>query len=281
MSIVPPGNNYRGNPRGTNSDEEARRAQAELMWDDRINGLTNKQIAEKYGLGERTVTYRFKEFPREGFDRSVRTQRSGNGAQDLELMAETAKMWEEKHAEHLTNKQLAERYGLHVNTVQKRLASFFPEKATVTLEKQRIRESDKLDMLEEVALELMNTEHLVVDRGAVVLDPRTKKPMIDSEPKFKAIKTVLDIMARRAKMFGIDAPVKAEVTHNAGVEIQVTELQDLVDEAKKKQYDREQEVRKALGFGPEIQDAEVVEDDAEQAGNQAGDGPEDAGDAQG
>lgn len=258
MDSGAPGNN----PRGVNSEQVYRRAQAELMWDDRINGMSNKDIAEKHGVGQRTVQNRFKEFPKEGFDRSQHTNRGGGPGNDLVRMTETAQMWEDKQNLGLSNKQIAEKYDVSIDTVANRLGSFFPKKAAVTLEAHRLRESDKLDMLEEQALQLLNTEHLVVDKGSVVFDPRNNRPMIDSEPTFKAIDRLLKIQERRAKLFGIDSPVKAEITHNAGVEIQVTELQDLVDEAKRKQYDQEQEIRKALGYESEdVIDAEVVEEE--------------------
>lgn len=259
MGHVEPGNNHRNNPRGKNSDEESRRAQADLMWDDRINGMSNKDIAHKYGVGERTVTNRFKEFPREGLDRSLKTNNSGGPGSDLVRMTETAQMWDDKINLKLTNDELSKKYGLSVSTVAKRLSSYFPEKAAVTLEAHRNRESDRLDMLEQEALELLQGEYFTVDKGQVVFHPRDNTPLRDPGPRFKAIETLLKIQERRAKLFGIDSPVRAEVTHNTGVEIQVTELQDLVDEAKKKQYAQEQEIRKALGY--EIVDAEIIEEE--------------------
>lgn len=258
MSEVHRGNNYRSNPRGTNSDENSRRAQAELMWTDRINGLTNKQISEKYGVGVRTVTNRFAEFPREGYERrpGLSTVNSGGQGDLEEIQSEASRMWDDRTQLGLTNKQLAEKYGVSLRTVDRRLQGFFPDRPQVALEAHRQREDAKLDMMEQLLLEELNKTHLVVDKGAVVHYQR--KPLEDSAPKFAAIDKLLKIADRRAKLHGIDSPIKAEVTHNTGVEIQVTELQDLVDEAKRKQYDQEQEIRKALGY--EIIDAEVVEE---------------------
>lgn len=247
--------------RGKNSTEDKRRAEAELMWADRLEGLTNEKIAAKYNVSERTVTNRFAEFPREGFERrSVLATRNSGGPGDKELIqSEAAAMWEDKINHGMTNEQLAEKYGVSIRTVFRRLEGFFPEKPAITLEAHRQRETDKLDMLEEEALKLLNKTHLVVDKGAVVFYNR--EPLEDSAPKFKAIDTLLKIAERRAKLHGIDSPVRAEITHNSGVEIQVTELQQLVDEAKRKQYDQEREIRKALGY--EIEDAEIVEESHE------------------
>lgn len=248
--------------RGKNSDEAARRAEAELMWVDRLEGLTNAKIAAKYDVSERTVTNRFAEFPREGFERrSGLATRNSGGPGDKELIqSEAAAMWEDKVTHGMTNEQLAEKYGCSIRTVFRRLENFFPDKPEVTLEAHRQRETDRLDMLEEETLKLLNKTYLVVDKGSVVYYHR--KPLEDPAPKFKAIDTLLKIAERRAKLHGIDSPVRAEVTHNTGVEIQVTELQQLVDEAKQKQYAQEQEIRKALGYG-DIEDAEIVEEHRE------------------
>ena len=256
-SKTEPGNNYRNNPRGKNSDENTRRAQAELMWNDRVEGMSNKKIAEKYDVGVRTVTNRFAEFPREGYDRTLHTTRNGVAeAEREEIQSEVARMWDDKVNEGLSNQQLAEKYGISLRSVFRRLEGYFPERPQLALEVHRQRETDKLDMYEEILMKELNKTHLVVDKGAVVHYQR--KPLEDSAPKFAAIRELLKLADRRAKLHGIDSPLKAEVTHNTGVEIQVTELQDLVDEAKRKQYDQEKEIRKALGY--EIIDAEVVEE---------------------
>lgn len=257
-----PGNNYRNNPRGTNSEEEERRAQAELMWDDRLNGMTNKRIAEKYGIGQRTVTNRFKEFPKEGFDRSLKTQNKGGPGNEMARVTLAAEMWEAKTTHGYTNRKLAELYDISEKSVSNYLNNYFPEKSVVALEKQRVKEVDKLDFLEETAMQLMNEECLVVDKGKVVIDPRNGAPMIDLSNKFQAIDRILKIAERRSKLVGLDAPKALEVTHNAGADIQVTEIQNLVEEAKRRQAQAELEIRAALGSG-EIVDAELVDTDEE------------------
>jgi transposase len=257
-----PGNNYRGNARGTNSDEAERRAQAELMWDDRIyRHMTNAQIAKKYNVGERTVTNRFKEFPKENYDRTQKADPSGGRGNEIVRMSEAAEMWEMKKNHRMSNEQLAEHFGVSITTVKRRLSGFFPEKPVVALEAYRQRELESLESLEDEAMRLMNETTYVVDKGAVVAHPKTGEPLVDLSNKFQAIETIRKLIESKRKLLGLDAPVKTEVTHNTGVEIQVDEIQEMVDKAKKKQEDRERELKEALG---QIVDAEIVEDENEQ-----------------
>lgn len=260
-----PGNNYRNNPRGTNSDHDDRRAQAELMWDDRLaRGMSNRDIAKKYKVSERTVTNRFTEFPKENVHQLERAGRSSTNGDLGVKMSQAAMMWEQKNTEGLSNKQLAERHGVSQETVARRLNEYFPDRAAVALEKVRQREVDKLDMLEERSMQLLNDTAYVVDKGVVVLNPFTGQPLEDLDLKFKAIDRLLKIQERRSKLLGADAPVRAEVTHNTGVEIQVNEIRDLVDDAKQKLYAQEEQLRTQLEASrSDVIDAEVVEDEGE------------------
>lgn len=245
------------NKRGKGSTEEFRRAQAELMWTDRINGLTNRKIAEKHEVSLRTVTNRFEEFPKEGYDRNKATDPSGN---DVEVArSEAAKMWDDKINGRLSNEQLAEKYGVSTVTVTRRLSGYFPKKTLLELESHRLREDDKLDMLEEEMMVLMNTDHYVVDKGQVIHDPYSGKPLIDSEPKFKAVDRILKIIEAKRKLFGLDAPVKAEVKHTQDTTIQIQEVSEAVQEAHRKNQERLAQIRGALDSG--IIDAEVVDEE--------------------
>lgn len=259
-----PGNNHRGNKRGKASEVDHRRAQAELMWNDRLAGMTNRDIALKYNVGERTVTNRFKEFPKEGYDRSVATDPSGGPGREVAL-TETAAMWDDKVNHGMTNKDLAEKYGISTATVMRRLQGFFPEKEMLALEKHRLREDDKLDMLEEKMLQILNTDHFVVDKGQVIYDPRTGQPLVDDAPKMAAADRILKIIDAKRKMFGLDSPTRHEVTHNDGVEISVKEVSDAVAEAHRRNQERLAQIRGAISAPPEqeeeVTDAEIVDDD--------------------
>lgn len=241
--------------RGKASTESDQRAQAELMWSDRINGLTNRQIADKHGVSLRTVTNRFEKFPREGFDRS---QSNGTAGDVVVAQSEAERMWDDKVNRRMSNEQIAEKYGVSQETVKKRLNGYFPRKTLLELEKHRLREDDKLDMLEEEMMVLMNKDHYVVDKGQVIMDPYTGHPLVDSEPKFKAVDRILKIIEAKRKMFGLDSPVKAEVKHTQDTTIQIQEVSDAVAEAHRKNQERLAQIRGALEDG--VEDAEIVED---------------------
>lgn len=250
----------RKNPRGRGSKYEDRKAQAELMWADRFE-MTIPEIAKKYKVSVRTVRNRLDEFPKENYDRSLVKVHPEEQAVSPAKLSETAQMWEDRMS-GMTLEQLAKKYEMDTKTVQRRLNGYFPDKPTLALEKIRARENDKLDFLEEQAIKLLDQEYIVVNHGKTIIDPRTGEPMLDNEPKFKAIKALLDIHARRGKLNGSDAPQRAEVKHTVG-EKDEEDLMDLFEAARAKQEATEARIRKALDGGGEIIDAEVVEESDE------------------
>lgn len=71
-------------------------------------------------------------------------------------------------------------------------------------------EEAKLDALEQAVWEVLRREHIVVQHGKVVYLKR--KPMIDDDPVMRAADRLIKIAERRAKLKGLDAPAKLEVT---------------------------------------------------------------------
>lgn len=250
----------RKNPRGRGSKYEDRKAQAELMWADRFE-MTIPEIAKKYKVSVRTVRNRLDEFPKENYDRSLVKIRADEKEVSPAQLTESAQMWEDRN-NGMTLDQLSKKYGMAKETIRNKLNGYFPDRPTVALEKQRIRENDKLDFLEEEAIKLLGQDYIVVNHGKTIIDPRTGEPMLDHEPKFKAIKALLDIHARRGKLNGSDAPQRAEVKHTVG-EKDEEDLMDLFEAARAKQEATEARIRKALDGGGEIIDAEVVEESDE------------------
>lgn len=257
-----PGNNSRKNPRGRQSTYEDRRAQAELMWTDKELGMTHADIATKYEVAPRTVTNRFAEFPREGHTLS---QINASGPVDASLEAvRTEEMWSDKIDRRMTSKQIAEKHGCSVETVRSRLSTFFPKKSMIALEKHRMREDDKLDMLEEAAMEILGKDHYVVDKGQVIFDPYTNQPLVDDAPKMAAMDRILKIIEAKRKLFGLDSPTRHEVKHSADTTIEIQEVADAVAEAHRRNEEKKlrmlKEKARELSSG-EIVDAEVVEEE--------------------
>jgi|SRR5215207_3754548 len=71
-------------------------------------------------------------------------------------------------------------------------------------------ELDRLDHLHVQALLVLQREHVVVSAGKVVLDT-TGRPMRDDGPTLQAIRTILTIQERRARLLGLDAPTRVDV----------------------------------------------------------------------
>lgn len=68
----------------------------------------------------------------------------------------------------------------------------------------------ELDEMAREAWKVLRGTHYVVDRGEVVrLDG---SPLLDDAPVLAAIGRLLDIQSRRAKLVGLDAPKRLEVT---------------------------------------------------------------------
>lgn len=80
----------------------------------------------------------------------------------------------------------------------------------------RAEQAERLDEMLRKAYEVLERKHITVSNGKVIyLDDA---PMEDDAPTLMAIKTVLAIEERRAKLFGLDTPVKQLV----GGEVSVT-----------------------------------------------------------
>jgi len=71
-------------------------------------------------------------------------------------------------------------------------------------------EAVRLDAMERAAWEVLRREHIVIQHGKVVRINR--RPVKDDGPILDAIDRLVRISARRAKMLGLDAPVKVEVS---------------------------------------------------------------------
>lgn len=83
----------------------------------------------------------------------------------------------------------------------------------------RAEQAERLDALLARANEVLAAEHITVQHGRVV--ERDGKPLPDHGPILDAIKAVLDIEARRAKLLGLDTPVKQSVEVDGGIRYEI------------------------------------------------------------
>lgn len=68
----------------------------------------------------------------------------------------------------------------------------------------------ELDEMARKAWTVLNNTHYVVDRGAVVT--WDGQPLKDDAPVLTAIRTLLEVQQRRARLVGLDAPKRLEVS---------------------------------------------------------------------
>jgi hypothetical protein len=93
----------------------------------------------------------------------------------------------------------------HVSRALKRAA----ERVTLpALEEYRKHEDAKLDVLERKAVEILEAQHLRIRDGEVVTF--NGEPVTDAGPLLGALRELRGLMDRRAKLHGLDAPVKAD-----------------------------------------------------------------------
>ena len=89
----------------------------------------------------------------------------------------------------------------------------------VEVEAYRAEQRMRLDALLQRANEILDAKHVVVQHGRVVeLDG---EPLRDRGPELDAIKAILDIESRRAKLDGTDTPVKQQLEVDGGLRYEV------------------------------------------------------------
>lgn len=88
----------------------------------------------------------------------------------------------------------------------------------MAIEHLRARELANLDALAETATEVMLARHVVVSHGRIVCEEDefgNQVPLVDSAPTLAAMDRLLRIAERRAKLLGLDMPVKVDLTATA------------------------------------------------------------------
>lgn len=112
-------------------------------------------------------------------------------------------------------------------------------------------ELDRLDLLLQNAIKVLEARHLSFSHGRILHDDMGRT-MRDSKPVLDAIQTVIKIMDRRAKYLGLDAPSKTEQTIQVfKTNSEGTELQQLIEQARKRSEAITTEALQALPQTPQ------------------------------
>jgi hypothetical protein len=113
---------------------------------------------------------------------------------------------------------IADQLGVSVSTawecVERGLAATRQEPSS----KLRTLERERLDRLTVQAVEVLQARHLVVSAGKIVRGD-DGQPLVDHGPRLAAINTLRGLMERRARLEGLDEPVRADLTARIHAEV--------------------------------------------------------------
>jgi hypothetical protein len=137
-------------------------------------------------------------------------------ARDAEAAALRAKSW--------TYQQIADHFGIArsaaYSAVQRALADTLAEPA----EALRTLELERLDGMWQAVQGVLERKHLTVSNGKVVQLPDEDGklvPIEDDAPILQAVDRLLKIQERRAKLLGLDIPVKQQIEVDGGIRYEV------------------------------------------------------------
>ncbi|MFJ6066569.1 hypothetical protein ACIQHU_26435 [Streptomyces tendae] len=154
--------------------------------------------------------YEYLDRPRNGNGKYVRSM------DNVRRDAEAAAYW----AEHrCTYQEIADRFGYYDRGQAWRgIQSAKRDVALPAVTKLRQVESEELDALYLMAMEIIERNHVMVSHGRVVCgDDGT--PLLDDGPRLQAIQTALRIRDQYQKLHGLQQPAKVE--HSGGVTFEI------------------------------------------------------------
>ncbi|ANZ35229.1 hypothetical protein BBK82_03225 [Lentzea guizhouensis] len=142
--------------------------------------------------------------------------------------------------QHHTIREISAITGLSVGTVHKRITDAIDRNISPFVEKYRVLERERLDGLSRRVLQLMaKPRYLMHDGQVVTID---EEPVEDIALTLACVDKLLKIQERRARLEGLDAPVKVDVGQ---VEAPLPdEALSMIEKARKVAEDAEQKLRK-------------------------------------
>lgn len=102
------------------------------------------------------------------------------------------------------------------DAVQRALAATIPAETAADV---RQLELDRLDRMFEAAVKVLEGRHITVSQGRIIVDPESNEPLADDAPILQAIDRMLRIQDRRAKLLGLDAETKVNLSGGVTYEI--------------------------------------------------------------
>jgi hypothetical protein len=128
----------------------------------------------------------------------------------------------------LTYEQIGERLGMTMQGAYeavKRAIADIPKDGAEEVLKMELK---KLDYLESRAAEVLDKKHYHVTPGGKLVD-LDGEILEDDAPVLQAIQTLVKIADRRARLLGLNAPTRTELTGKDGAPIQVEAIKERLE----------------------------------------------------
>jgi hypothetical protein len=94
----------------------------------------------------------------------------------------------------------------------------------------RLIELERLDQLQVEALGVLRRRHMVVSGGKIICGD-DDQPLLDDGPTLAAIRTLITIQERRARLLGLDEPARHELLTLDAVDSEIRRLEEQVAQA--------------------------------------------------
>lgn len=128
------------------------------------------------------------------------------------------------YARGMTFKEIGATFGVTKQAAHQMRARALAAAGKQDREEALAIELAKLDAMEQAAWVVLARNHIVVSNGRVMVDPRSDEADLvlleDDGPVLQAVSTLLKVAERRAKMIGLDAPARVEVSDKLTTEIE-------------------------------------------------------------
>lgn len=127
----------------------------------------------------------------------------------------------------LSYPQIAAEMGCSLSSAYDSVQRALADTAREATQEVRLIEAQRLDDLTRTLNRVLVTRHYVVTQsGKLAVHPETGQPLIDDGPVMQAVGGLVRISERRAKLLGLDAPVKHEVRNIDAVDARLLDLAD-------------------------------------------------------
>ncbi|WP_062434957.1 helix-turn-helix domain-containing protein [Herbidospora daliensis] len=154
-------------------------------------------------------------------DNMASRARDGKGRYDRDpTVAERDAQAAALRARSLTYQQIGDQLGISRQSAYEAVKRALADTLAEPAEAVRTLELERLDGMWQAVQGVLERKHLTVSNGKVVQLPDEDGklvPIEDDAPILQAVDRLLKIQERRAKLLGLDTPVKQELTVDAGI----------------------------------------------------------------